>query len=169
MAVALLATWDLPHGASCDGQPIPVPPVKCQKEPQLFPRHDSPTVPNATPLPAATGSLRGPHSPVTRTSAVRHDTQRKTKTSATTASVRVQLNLLPLPSSTCVLQPLAGSSLGTGPAPVTETHDSFVFSTSQMTSIQQSRLPFISLLVFIFAFGSCHPILVFKGPYCACV
>lgn len=110
-----------------------------------------------------------PTSPVTRTSAVRQDTQRKTNRSATTASVRVQLNLLPLPSSTCVLQALAGSPLGTGPATVTETHDSFVICTSQMTSIQHSRLPFISLLFFIFAFCFCHPILVFKGPYCACL
>lgn len=60
------------------------------------------------------------------------------------------------------------SSLGIGPAPAIETHDSFVVCISQMTSGQHSWLLFI-FLFFMFVFCFCHPILVFKGSHCACL
>lgn len=68
-----------------------------------------------------------------------------------------RLSLLRPPPSTRVLQPLACSSPGAGPAPAMETHDSSVFCGSQMTSIQHSRLPFISLLFFCLQFVSVTP------------
>lgn len=80
-----------------------------------------------------------------------------------------RLSLLRPPPPTRVLQPLACSSPGAGPAPAMETHDSSVFCGSQMTSIQHSRLPFISLLFFMFAVCFCHPIWAFKAPHCACL